>query len=82
MGAKKKAIDMGSTGHDEDDWRAYRWCVRNNIAISAKAKSGTEWYIDIESNGRTNTSPEFYGKKDIWNKIFEYCKYYEQKHRG
>ena len=65
----------------EEQWEAYRWCVRNNICISAKAKNNSEWYIDIVNNGNTHTSPETYGKNDIWTKIFEYSKYYYDKHR-
>ena len=65
----------------EEEWVAYRWCVRNNICISPKAKNNTEWYIDIVNNGKTHTSPETYGKNDIWTKIFEYSKYYYDKHR-
>ena len=82
-GSKKKKgqIDMGQTGHSSLDWNAYRWCVKNNIAISPKAYSTTQWYIDIKNKDRTHTSPDTYGKTEIWNKIFEYCKYYYDKHR-
>ena len=82
-GSKKKKgqIDMGQTGHSSLDWNAYRWCVKNNIAISPKAYSTTQWYIDIKNKDRTHTSPDTYGKTEIWNKIFEYCKYYYEKHR-
>ena len=32
-GNKKKAVNMGSPPHKEEQWEAYRWCVRNNICI-------------------------------------------------
>ena len=79
--AKKGQINMGVTPMDLDLWEAYRWCVRNQIAIAPKAYSATQWYIDICNKGKTHTSPETYGKTEIWNKIFEYCKYYYDKHR-
>jgi len=72
---------MGTTTMDPKLWKAYRWCVRNNIAISPKAKSTTAWYVDIKNKGKTHTSPETYGKTEIWEKIFEYCKFYYDKHR-
>ncbi len=78
---KKKAIDMGVPPYSEEAWIPYRWCVKNNIAIGAKAKSSNEWYVDITNNGSTHTSPESYGKDEIWRKIFEYSKYYYDKHR-
>ena len=40
-GQKKKAINMGNPPHKESDWIPYRWCVKNNICISAKAKNKT-----------------------------------------
>ena len=35
----------------------------------------------IRNKGVTNTTPVTYGKNDIWIKIFEYCKYYYEKHK-
>ena len=78
---KKGQVNMGTTTMDPKLWKAYRWCVRNNIAISPKAKSTTAWYVDIKNKGKTHTSPETYGKTEIWEKIFEYCKFYYEKHR-
>ena len=81
-GSKKKGgINMGDTGYDKEDWEAYHWCVRNGIRIAPKAKSTTEWYIDITNKGPTYTSPEAYEKTEIWKKLFEYCRYYYDKHR-
>ena len=79
--AKKGQVNMGTTTMDPKLWKAYRWCVRNNIAISPKAKSTTAWYVDIKNKGKTHTSPETYSKTEIWEKIFEYCKFYYDKHR-
>ena len=79
--AKKGQIKMGEPGHNEKDWEAYRWCVTNNIAIAPHAKSTTEWYVSIRNKDKTNISPEAYEKTIIWQKIFEYCKYYYDKHR-
>ena len=76
----KKQIDMGPTGYDKNDWKAYRWCIRNEIAISAKARGPTEWYVVIINKGKTNTTPETFSKKVIWEKIFEYCRYYHDKY--
>ncbi len=79
--AKKGQINMGEPPMDEKLWKAYRWCVRNKIAISPRAYSTTQWYVDINNKNKTHTSPDTYGKTEIWNKIFEYCKYYYDKHR-
>lgn len=81
MGVTKKRVDMGATGYDEEDWEAYRWCVRNNIAIGPRAVNEKTWKIDITNEGRTNTSPASFGKNEIWTEIFKYCKYYYGKYR-
>tara|TARA_R100000935_G_scaffold761_1_gene2618 strand:+ start:100 stop:354 length:255 start_codon:yes stop_codon:yes gene_type:complete len=80
-GAKKKDVNMGMPPYKEEDWIPYRWCVRNNIAIAAKAKNNSAWHIDITQNDKTTTSPGSYGKNEVWLKIFEYSKYYYDKHR-
>ena len=66
----KKQIDMGPTGYNPKDWEAYRWCIRNDIAIGAKARGASEWYVVIVNKGKTNQTPDTYGKKEIWEKIF------------
>ena len=72
---------MGKVPFDEDLWEAQRWCIRNDIAIAPKSKNDTAWYITIKNKDRINTSPDTYGKTEIWTKIFEYCKYYYDQHR-
>ena len=72
---------MGEPPMNPELWEAYRWCVRNQIAIAPKAHSATQWYITITNKSRTNVSPEAYEKTIIWQKCFEYCKYYYDKHR-
>jgi hypothetical protein len=81
MGVKKKPCDMGKVPFDESLWKAQRWCIRNNIKIGPKSNNNTAWYITIETNGKVNTTPVTYGKTEIWTKIFEYAKYYYDKHR-
>ena len=43
--------------------------------------SNTKWYVTITNQGRTNESPEAYEKTVIWQKIFEYCRYYFDKRK-
>ena len=81
MGVKKKSCDMGKPPFKEDLWHAQRWCIREGIHIAPKAKNDTAWFVDIKNKGKVNTSPDTYGKTEIWVKIFEYYKYYYDKHR-
>jgi len=79
--AKKKNIDMGSRRFTYADHNAYLWCIRNRILISPLAKSNVRWYIEITINGKITKDPNDYGKTEIWDKIFEYYKYYYKKRK-
>ena len=74
-----KKVNMGSYTPDELEFKAYHWCINNNICISPFAKNEAAWYIDIVINGKTNRSPSVYSKHTIWNTIYEYYKYYYEK---
>jgi hypothetical protein len=80
MGVKKKSCDMGKSPFKESLWVAQNWCIKNDILISAKAKNDTAWYVVIKNKGKTNISPNTFGKTEIWTKIFEYYKYYADKY--
>ena len=71
---------MGKAPFDKHLWSAMRWCIRNDIAIAPKAKNDTAWYVVIKNKGKTNISPNTFGKTEIWTKIFEYYKYYADKY--
>jgi hypothetical protein len=79
-GFKKATIDMGSHIPNENEQNAYMWCIRNNIFISPKPKSSTEWYLDITMNGKTNTSPNAYKKHDVWKQLYKFYTYYYDKY--
>lgn len=70
---------MGTYIGSKEDQDAYIWCIRNNILISALAKTGAMWYIDIKINGSEARDPIPYGKTVIWEKIFKYYRYYYDK---
>lgn len=78
--AKFAGIEMGEYIQSVSDRKAMRWCINNGVYISPKAVSSVKWVIDIEINGKTDTSPEFYGKNDIWKQIFKFYKYYYEKY--
>lgn len=77
---KKWEVDMGSYIYNTKEQEAMMWCVKNNIRISPKAKSTTQWSLVIDLNGSLNESPETYPKTTIWKKLFEFYKYYYDKY--
>jgi hypothetical protein len=59
---------------------AYVWCIRNKIYIAPQAVTDGTWTIAITNNGKTNLDPKRYVKVHIWIKVYEYYKYYYEKH--
>ena len=41
---------------------------------------GGAWFIEIENNNKKNRTPNMFIKTQIWEKLFEYCKYYYDKY--
>jgi len=78
VGVRK--INMGHFMATSKQREHMRWCINNGIKISPFAKSTYEWYIDVEINGRKNRSPHVHTKKDLWEQIFNYYKYYYKKY--
>jgi hypothetical protein len=78
MGVRK--INMGQYMATSQERKHMRWCINNEIKISPTAFSTYEWYIDIEINNKKNRSPQVYTKKDLWEQIFNYYKYYYNKY--
>jgi hypothetical protein len=76
---KKYGPDMGVYVPTEDELKAYKWGIRNNISIAPFALSEIKWYIDITIKGKTARAPDIYPKILIFKKIYEYYKYYYDK---
>ena len=81
MGVKKKSVV--SYAYTPEDFKAYQWCINNGIYISPFCKENFAWwYIDIEINGKINRSPQAFNPRELWEKIFEYYKYYYNKYEN
>lgn len=64
-----------------DEYEYYRWCINNGIVVWPVPTLKEAWYIRITINGKTNHSPQAYGD-DIWDKVYEYYKYYYDKYKN
>lgn len=83
-GTKKKESPwvMGDYVPKDVDTEAFKWCINNNIKVVPKGTTTAGvWHILIILNGKINTSPSTYTKKDIWIKCYEYYRYYYEKYR-
>jgi hypothetical protein len=79
---KKGGIDMGNYIPSITEQAAYEWGIRNNVYISPKPISTTEWTLDIVNAGKTNTSPLSYKKIEIWKQMYKFYVYYYEKYSG
>lgn len=79
---KKNGIDMGNYIPSSREQAAYEWCIRNNIFISPKPISTTEWTLCIVNAGKTNVSPLSYKKIEIWKQLYGFYTYYYDKYSG
>ena len=77
--AKKGKINMGGYTPSIKEKNAYHWCINNGIYIAPKAITEAKWSIVITNNGISNEDPNSYSKVLIWQKIYEYYKYYYEK---
>ena len=75
-----KKVNMGNYNATDYETKAYAWCIRNKIYIAPKAINDAKWSIVITNNGKTYEDPSHYIKGLIWKKIYEYYKYYYEKH--
>ena len=75
-----KKVNMGNYTATSEEFEAYIWCIKNKIYIAPKAITEARWTITIENNGVTHQDPKSYTKGLIWEKIYEYYKYYYNKY--
>ena len=72
---------MGKYNPTPEETKALRWCWKNNIRISPLCVGyGKSWKIDIIINNKSFKSPESYPKIKCWKKMYEFYKYYYDKH--
>ena len=80
--AKSKPFDMGEFLPDKIQLEARLWCIRSKIYISPTAINEGRWGIIIQNNDKQSADPNTYTKNVIWEKIYEYYKYYYNKYEN
>jgi hypothetical protein len=76
----KNQIFYGEYTRSNEEFEAYRWCIRNGIIIFPESKIGYSWAIEIKINGKISKSPEEYKSVEVWKKVYEYYIYYYNKY--
>ena len=75
---------LPSCNPTEEQKKYYNYCVDNNIIISPMGINNTpgKWYIGIstpDNYKKVYKSKHIYDKTQVWDAMFEMCKYYYDK---
>ena len=75
----KTGKSPGYHNHTREDIKRVNWCLRRGIKI-AVIPSETEWRVELNINNKVHLDPKVYSGKEAIEKMYEYYKYYYDKH--
>jgi len=75
----QKGKSAGSHPYTAEDMKRVSWCINNNIRIATVPVNGG-WSVEINLNSSINLDPKTYNGYDAQTKMYEYYKYYYDKH--
>ena len=82
MAFYKKASKGKSPGqhmYTNEDMKRVNWCMEKGTKI-AVIPNGMKWQVELNINGKIHLNPEKYEGKEATEKMYEYYKYYYDKH--
>ena len=65
--------------YTNEDMKRVQWCLDRKIKI-AVIPSGTDWQVEITIGKSVNLDSTIYRAKEAYIKMYEYYKYYYDKH--
>ena len=74
-----KGRSPGNHPYTPEDMKRVGWCMNKNIKI-AVIPSGTEWQVELNINNKVHLDPKVYQGQEATEKMYEYYKYYYDKH--
>ena len=74
-----KGLSPGYHPYTRENIKHAGWCLNNNIKI-AVIPNGTDWQVELNINNKIHLDPKIYEGKEAMEKIYEYYKYYYDKH--
>ena len=77
----KKATGKSPGYHryTNEDIKRVSWCMDNGIQI-ATIPSGTKWQVELSINKNIHLDSNIYEADEAYKKMYEYYKYYYDKH--
>ena len=74
-----KGLSPGYHSYTPDNIKQAGWCLNKNIKI-AVIPSGNDWQVELNINNKIHLDPKMYNGKEATEKMYEYYKYYYDKH--
>ena len=74
-----KGKSPGSHLYTRADMKRVNWCMNKGIKI-AVIPSGIQWNVELNINDKIHLNPEVYKANEAYEKMYEYYKYYYDKH--
>ena len=69
----------GYHNYTREDMKRVNWCMNKGIKI-AVIPNGIDWQVELNINDKIHLNPEVYKAKEAYEKMYEYYKYYYDKH--
>jgi len=80
---KKFGKNPGTRYYTNKEMKMVGWCMNKGIFVSITAGKGIDdWFIDIKINNKIHQDPNIYKGEEALNKMYEYYKYYYDKHEN
>jgi beta-galactosidase beta subunit len=74
-----KGKSPGAHPYTNEDMKRVNWCMNKGIKI-AVIPSGIQWNVELNINDKIHLNLEKYEAKEATEKMYEYYKYYYDKH--
>ena len=75
----KTGKSPGQHNYTREDMKRVNWCLRNGIKV-AVIPNGTKWQVEVDLNKTIHLDSKIYEAKEAYKKMYEYYKYYYDKH--
>ena len=77
---KASGKSPGLHSYTDEDMKRVGWCMNKNIKIAVIPTSGNDWQVELNINNKVHLDPKIYEDKEAMEKMYEYYKYYYDKH--
>ena len=74
-----KGKNPGSHPYTNEDMKRVNWCMNKRIKIAVIPK-GIDWQVELNIDDKIHLNPEVYNANEAYEKMYEYYKYYYDKH--